>query len=100
MTLPISFTIMLSGFVIVFGSAMVLGAFWLEKIRKLALRGLELATTTHQIVNSQRSAMQSTIYLLAKRVADENPKDEMAQKAMDRAKMELDLMDRPRRAAI
>lgn len=93
MNLSNSFTILLFSFVIVFSAAMIVGAFWLDKIRKLAV-------ATHLIVNSQRSAMQTSIYLLSQRVASENPNDQMAQKALERAKLELDMLDKPRRVSI
>ncbi len=93
MNLPTSFTLMLLGFVVVFGAFLIFGAFWLERIRQLAI-------ATHLIVNSQRSAMQTAIWLLSQRIADENPKDKMAQEAASRAKQELEMLDKPRRIAI
>ncbi len=93
MNLSYSFTFLLLGFVVVFGVAMIIGAFWLEKIRRLAVE-------THLIVNSQRSGMQTAIYLLSLRIATENPTDELAQQALSRAKMELEMLDKPRRLAI
>ncbi len=93
MNLPYSFTILLSGFVMVFCAVMIIGAMWLEKIRRLAVE-------THLIVNSQRSGMQTAIYLLSLRIAKENPKDQLAQQAMERAKMELEMLDKPRRVTI
>ncbi len=89
----LSLSILLFGFEIVFGAFLILGAIWLEKIKRLAV-------ATHQIVNSQRSAMQTAIWLLSKRIADENPKDRMAQEAATRAKQELEMLDKPRRVAI
>ncbi len=93
MNLPTSFTILLLGFVLVFGAFLLFGAMWLEKIRQLAI-------ATHLIVNSQRSAMQTAIWLLSQRIADENPKDKMAQDAAHRAKQELEMLDKPRRVMI
>ncbi len=84
---------LLLGFVLVFGGFMLFGAFWLERIRQLAI-------STHLIVNSQRSAMQTAIWLLSQRIADENPKDRMAQEAASRAKQELEMLDKPRRVMI
>ncbi len=72
---------------------MILMAVWQDKIRRLAIE-------THLIVNSQRSAMQTAIYLLSKRIAEEHPTDEMAQKALERAQFELEMLDKPRRATI
>lgn len=88
-----SLSIFLLGFVVVFGAFLLIAAFWLEKIRRIAV-------ATHLIVNSQRSAMQTSIYLLTARIAQDNPKDEMAQEALTRAKMELDMLDKPRRVSI
>ncbi len=89
----LSLTIILSSFVLVFGVFMVLGAIWLTKIMRIVV-------ITHQIVNSQRSAMQTSIWLLSKRVADDNPKDHMAQEAAIRARQEVEMLDKPRRVAI
>ncbi len=88
-----SFTILFFGFVVVFGVFLVIGAIWLEKIMRVAI-------ATHQIVNSQRSAMQTAIWLLSQRIATENPNDRMAQDAAERAKQELEMLDKPRRVAI
>ncbi len=88
-----SFSILFFGFVVVFGVFLVIGAIWLEKIMRVAI-------ATHQIVNSQRSAMQTAIWLLSQRIADENPKDKMAQDAAERAKQELEMLDKPRRVMI
>lgn len=60
----------------------------------------QISESTHQIVNSQRSAMQTAIWLLSKRIAEENPEDKMAQDAADRASRDLEMLDKPRRAAI
>ncbi len=60
----------------------------------------EVSESTHQIVNSQRSAMQTAIALLSRRIADENPKDQRAQVAAERAEKELEMLDKPRRVAI
>ena len=93
MNLSNSFTVMLFSFVVVFAAAMILGAVWLDKIRRLAVE-------THLIVNSQRSGMQTAIYLLSLRIATENPSDQLAQQALQRAKMELEMLDKPRRPKI
>ncbi len=84
---------MLVGFVITLGAFMILMAVWQDKIRRLAIE-------THIIVNSQRSAMQTAIYLLSKRIAEEHPDDDMAQKALERARFELEMLDKPRRSTI
>ncbi len=69
-----SLTILFSGFVGVFTMFMVIGALWLEKIRKLAV-------STHIIVNNERSVMLRTIADQAARIAVDNPKDVAAQKS-------------------
>ncbi len=88
-----SILILLFSFEVVFGVFLVFAAIWLNNIKKVV-------TVTHQIVNSQRSAMQNTIYLLCLRVANDHPEDDLAQNALDRAKMELDLVDKPRRVSL
>ena len=62
---------------------MVLGAFWLEKIRKLAV-------STHIIVNNERSVMLRTIALQAARIAKDNPQDVPAQRAAIDTQSEAD----------
>ncbi len=64
---------------------------------KAQQRMCQLAESTHQIVNSQRSAMQRAAYLLLKRIAEENPDDAEAQEALRVAKAELETLDKPRR---
>ncbi len=59
-----------------------------------------ISESTHAIVNSQRSAMQTAIALLSRRIADENPGDQRAQEAARRAELELEMLDKPRRIAI
>ncbi len=89
----LSLSILLFGFEIVFGVFLVFAAIWLNKIKQIVV-------TTHQIVNSQRSAMQNRIWLLSARIAKENPNDQMAQDAAARDKQELEILDKPRRVSI
>ena len=85
---------------VVYTTLFVVSIFFLVINAVMQIRIKSISESTHQIVNSQRSAMQRAIWILSKRIALEHPEDADAQEAEMAARQELELLDKPRRVQI
>lgn len=61
----------------------------LVRVEKVASDTNKVASDTHTIVNSQRTIMLRALYVLASRISKENPADDDARLAMEKAESDL-----------